>query len=68
MNKLEDKLAASIKPSQGRVPGETSAATAEPRAKPQRTRTRVPAPLPTAAVPDLNDVNRPLHPDRIWPD
>lgn len=66
MSKLEDKLAASIKPSPRQVSEGTSAAAPAPQAKPKRTQT--PAPKPRTAEPDPNDVNQPLHPDRIWPD
>lgn len=70
MSKLEDKLAASIKPSPRKVPEETSTAAKESQAKPRRTRTRTSAPesASAAVVPESNDTNRHLHPDRIWPD
>ena len=66
MSKLEDKLAASIKP------GKTAAA---PERRP-RPATRKPAKAPAEAVtkastapqPAPSDSARPLHPRRVWPD
>lgn len=65
MSKLEDKLAASIKP------GKTDAA---PARRP-RPATRTPAKAPAQAVaatpapqPTPNQPARPLHPRRVWPD
>lgn len=65
MSKMKDKLAASIKPTQGKIP-----ASAEPAT--------IPVPPEKALVPqsgtpqvetsDLNHPQRSLHPSRIWPD
>ena len=67
MNKLKDKLAASIKPSPRKALEENSTATTVPQ------RTPAAASVPTVSVPvvavsDLNDAGGSLHPDRIWPD
>jgi len=72
MNKLETKLAASIKPERNRQAEKpasekvTGASTKSPQA-PART-PQSPAGGPTAPAMDLNNPDRPLHPDRIWPD
>jgi len=75
MSKLEDKLAASLKPIKGKAP----ARKANPKAAGQvRAQAPVvpaaaePMPVPAgqakarAAIP--NDTRQALHPDRIWPD
>ncbi|MHB8252711.1 MAG: hypothetical protein ACYDEV_03230 [Acidiferrobacter sp.] len=72
MNKLETKLAASIKPDRNR-PGKKAVsekAAGSPNQSPHAP-ARTPQPpagdLATQAL-DLNSPDRPLHPDRIWPD
>lgn len=67
MSKLEDKLTASIKPRPRKGLAETTAASAASApALPKGTHAHLSH--PTTVMPDLNDANRPLHPDRIWPD
>ena len=70
MNKLKDKLAASIKPPPRKGPEENATATAVPQPTPAAASV---ASVPTVSAPavpvsDLNDAGGPLHPDRIWPD
>ncbi|MDP2831698.1 MAG: hypothetical protein Q8Q28_00050 [Pseudomonadota bacterium] len=60
MSKLEDKLAASIKPARKQPVAKAPAAMPTPESPP------LPAPTPAAA--DLNSRAQPPHPRRIWPD
>jgi hypothetical protein len=66
MSKLEDKLAASIKPGKAAAAPERRPrpATRKP-AKPPAEAMAVPAPAPE---PVPNAPARPLHPRRVWPD
>lgn len=58
MSKLEDKLAASIKPGK---------AAPAPARRP-RPAARKPEQAPADAAPEPRDPARPLHPRRVWPD
>jgi hypothetical protein len=61
MSKLEDKLAASIKPARKQAVAKAAARKATPAPE-----TQPPAPRPEAE--DLNSRVQPPHPRRIWPD
>jgi hypothetical protein len=64
MSKLEDKLSASLKPARSKP-----TPVAKPASRPT-TKDRAPVPREQAPAPagDKDDVTRPLHPRRVWPD
>lgn len=66
MSKLEDKLAASIKPARKQPVAKAPARKAAPAAMPAPESPPLPAPTPEAT--DLNSRAQPPHPRRIWPD
>ncbi|MGF1642400.1 MAG: hypothetical protein ACFCUJ_02080 [Thiotrichales bacterium] len=75
MTKLEEKLAASVKPAGGKKPATKAPATVAAEATsgtPKNAQENHPAASPArpqgSSTPNLNDPGRPLHPRRIWPD
>jgi hypothetical protein len=70
MSKLDEKLAASVKPARGKAePAKTppKAAAAKPAAASKPTMKSAP-PAKTGSSADLNSPASPLFPARIWPD
>ncbi|MGF1548525.1 MAG: hypothetical protein ACFCUG_14485 [Thiotrichales bacterium] len=75
MTKLDEKLAASVKPAGAKKPGTKSTATAVDEANSGTTKSShedrsaaSPERAQDSSSPNLNDPARPLHPRRIWPD
>lgn len=62
MNRLEDKLTASIKPARKQAVAKAAVKKAAPALAPE------PPPAPVAEATDLNSRVQPPHPRRIWPD
>ena len=65
MNKLEDKLAASLKPAARKTPAAPAPVSRKPASAATKPRAQPPA---VAAADDLDTGPRALHPARVWPD